>query len=128
MSDNAQFLSLGNEPWPATSLLSSRWPSGVREVVAVILLMALVFQARLWCSHDESGLCVPDITRRTGFGYRCVCHGFALPAPQQLVGCGRGTGVGLFAVEESRHGNEMSDGEPDLVCAHLCVWHGKNLD
>lgn len=33
--------------------------------------------------------------------------------------------MGLFAVEESRYGNEMSGGEPDLVCAHLCPGHGK---
>lgn len=33
--------------------------------------------------------------------------------------------MSLFAVEESRYGNEMSGGEPDLVCAHLFIGHGK---
>lgn len=86
MSDNAQFVSLGNQPWPATKLLSCRCPSGSREVVAGILVTALVFQARLWCFHGESGLSVPGVTQWAGFGYCCVCRGFALLLPQQLVG------------------------------------------
>lgn len=32
-------------------------------------------------------------------------------------------GVALFAIEGSRHGSELSGGEPDLVLAHLCMWH-----
>lgn len=34
-----------------------------REAVAVILAIALAFQARLWCFHGETGLCVPGISR-----------------------------------------------------------------
>ena len=96
-------------------------PSG--EAVALLLVTALVFQARLWCFHGETGLCVPGITQQAGFGDWCACDDFTLLPLHGHMGCRRGTGVALFAIEGSRHRNESSGGELDLVCAHLCMWH-----